>query len=419
MHLEKPLDIARIAYLREELRAIAKGGIPVLLRKSLVLLQLVAAVLIVLLVRVLRPVILIRFRPLSNRIGQFVGSTELYLCQRDLGMHAGRTLDRFYFAQKIPNGFVKKKWQKKLHIYFFAYPLDWINRWLPGGNRHVVPMPEIRDIDRVMERTSVHFTFTAKEEDDGWNALGNLGAPYGAPFVCFQARDPAYLDSFSSEPGRFGNHYYRDSTIHNYVPAVEQLALRGYFAIRMGAIVREPLKTSHPMIIDYAATARTEFLDIFLSAKCSFYLMDTVGMCAVTLAFRRPVAFVNYVPLENFHTWRPEVLSIPKKHWLRKEQRFMTFREVIDSGAGRFMATDDFERLGIDLLENTPEEITAVAVEMEARLNGTWQTTPEHEELQRRFWSLFKPSLASPFNHKIFLSRIGAEFLRQNRALLD
>lgn len=52
---------------------------------------------------------------------------------------------------------------------------------------------------------------------------------------------------------------------------------------------------------------------------------------------------------------------------------------------------------------------------MDERLKGMWQTTEEDEELQRRFWSLFKPSELN----RVFRSRIGAEFLRQNRELLD
>ena len=56
----------------------------------------------------------------------------------------------------------------------------------------------------------------------------------------------------------------------------------------------------------------------------------------------------------------------------------------------------------------------ALAIEMDERLKGTWQATKEDEELQTEFWSLFKPS---EFN-KVFVSRIGADFLRRNRELL-
>ena len=92
----------------------------------------------------------------------------------------------------------------------------------------------------------------------------------------------------------------------------------------------------------------------------------------------------------------------------------MTFREILDSGKRSFLKSEEYKQLGIKIVENTPEEIAAVAVEMDERLRGTWQTAEEDEELQRRFWSLFKPSELN----RNFLPRIGAEFLRQNQELL-
>lgn len=75
-----------------------------------------------------------------------------------------------------------------------------------------------------------------------------------------------------------------------------------------------------------------------------------------------------------------------------------------------------FNHLGdIEIIDNTPEEITTLVMEKDQRLKGEWQTTKEDEELQRRFWALFKPSELN----QVFLSRIGAEFLCQNRELLD
>lgn len=402
-------------YLQDQVSAISKGGVPVIGWKIGLFFQLIAAVPMVLVARLLRPLWLIRFRPLSNRMGQFVGSTELYLCQRDLGLHDGRILDLFYFLRTVPNQFVKRKWQQQLHVYSFVYALDRMNRMIPGGKRHIVPMPEVRDLDGHMEKTRIHFNFTQDEEQEGRATLREYGVPDDAPFVCFQARDPSYLEVRSGLPGQYSYHDYRDSDINNYLEAADQLTQRGYYAVRMGAIVDSVVQSANPKIIDYSSNHRSEFMDVYLSAKCSFYLLDTVGMCAVTAAFRRPIAFVNYVPLENIQTWREEVLTIFKKHWLIHENRYMTFREILESGAGRFLRQDEFVKMGIELRENTPDEIAAVALEMEARTAGTWETSAEDEELQRRFWSLFKPS----FWNKDFRSRIGAQFLRENQNLLD
>ena len=65
-------------------------------------------------------------------------------------------------------------------------------------------------------------------------------------------------------------------------------------------------------------------------------------------------------------------------------------------------------------------EIAALALEVDDRINGMWEPTEEDEYLQRRFWSRFESLFEiSRLQHGVLLTRIGSEFLRQNRELLD
>ena len=189
----------------------------------------------------------------------------------------------------------------------------------------------------------------------------------------------------------------------------------------MGSVVREPLSCNDPMIIDYATIGRTDFMDVYLAGTCRFFLGSASGITEVSQSFRRPIALINYLPLETVHSWHSQHLVIPKKLFLRDEKRFMTFREIIESGAGRYYYTQQYDRLGVDVVENTPDEIRALTVEMDERLNGTWETTEEDQDLQQRFWSLFRARPLHEGNplHGEIRSRIGAEFLRQHRDLLS
>ena len=91
----------------------------------------------------------------------------------------------------------------------------------------------------------------------------------------------------------------------------------------------------------------------------------------------------------------------------------MSFSEIINIEFGGNDTNEIFARLNLELVENTPDEIHAVTIEMDEQLNGTWETTEEDEKLQQRFWDLFGPDkLKSPD------LRIGAEYLRQNKDLL-
>lgn len=415
------LYINKIKYfLRFQIHFIKQGGGEVFLQKCLSLFMFPAFPFFIIMVRLLRPWINFRFGPIfSSRIGHFAGNTEVYLCERDAGINvpSRRCIDIFYYYSPICNTQLKRMWDRVLHVipldlFFF----DRLNRWIPGGRVHAILAPHgDRDVHGLMADTPPHLSFTLAEERVGKVGLKALGVQEGIPFVCFHARDSAYLKTIYSF---FDSSYhdYRDSNINNYILAAEQLAKRGYYAIRMGSVVTERLDVINPKIIDYASqSSRSDFLDIYLGAKCSFFISSGTGIDAIPMIFRRLSAFVNFVPLEYGRFWQPGHLFIPKKHWLRSERRFMTFREILNSGAGRFLSNKQFDQYGIELIENTAEEIAALAIEMDERLKGVRQTTDEDKELQHLFWSHFKPSELNG----VFRARIGAEFLRQNRNLLE
>ena len=46
------------------------------------------------------------------------------------------------------------------------------------------------------------------------------------------------------------------------------------------------------------------------------------------------------------------------------------------------------------LIDNTPEEITVVIMEMDTRINGTWIVNDEEEDLQNKFWLTCKITIA-------------------------
>lgn len=377
------------------------------------------AILGVFIVRVLQPFALIRFYQMSHRIGHFAANIELYMCKRDIEkMQGKRAVDIFYCKPPICNRQLKKMWGRVLHICYFANFLDRVNCLLPGGEKHT-PSELVGtdiDIDGLLARAQPHLSFTPHEEQKGLAALRKMGIPQGASFICFHVRDPAYLaNHFKVSERDFYYHNYRDSNIQNCMLVAEEMANRGYFILRMGAVVKEEFKSDNPKIIDYATKYRTDFLDIFMLSKCRFFISTDCGLTEVAAIFRRPVAWINRIPFEVMPTAKINDLVIPKKHWLRKERRFMTFREIINSGAAGFYSTKQFDQLGIEVIENTPEEIKALAVEMDERLNKTWQGAQEDEDLQNRFWSLFKPVRLRGKNP----ARIGFEFLRQNRELLD
>ena len=242
-----------------------------------------------------------------------------------------------------------------------------------------------------------------------------MGIPDGARFICVTVRDSAFLDSFRPDED-WSYHNYRDSNVENYILAATEIAERGYYVIRMGAKVKKPMKTDHPRIIDYATNGmRTDFMDIWLGAHCEFCISVSTGFDAVPIIFRRPIVYVNMVPAGYFPTFRNQVLCIFKHHFSLESGGELTLAEIFSHDVGFCLKTSGYASKGVALVENTPEEIRDIVLEMDERLKGTWQSTPEDDLLQLGLWGI-RRALAL---HGEIRAKFGATFLRNNREWLQ
>ena len=395
-----------------------------------VLMRYFVSFILYIIVRLIRPIIFIRFGSLyADKIGPLVSLPVLYLCEKDHNIQVQNTLDIFHDGygdggngRHICNHHLLKMWKRVFLTRRGVLVVNEIARdfllfsmkFSLGGDHIIRTKREGRDILGLIEKSSIYLKFTREEICQAESDLKKMGIQKGEPYVCMLNRDQKYLSE--TFPERDWNyHSFRDCSIENYMPAAEELTKRGYYVIRMGAKVGELMETANPKIIEYEHKGfRTELLDIYLAAHCGFFIGCNSGFDAVSWLFHRPEVYVNISDLEYAHTWLSNCVLIFKKYWLKHEKRFMSVEEMIESGAGRFHRTAEYENMGIELIENTPEEILDVVDEMDMRLEGRWQTTEEDEELQARFWSYFKSSDL----HGVIRARIGTKFLRQHQELL-
>lgn len=399
---------------------------PILLRLPLYILATPAVVVI----RLMKPWLIVRLgRLISTSIGHFAANTELYCCERDAGinMPMQRSIDLFYLERPICNQQLTVMWKRVLRIWpaWFLDPIDGANRLIPGGAVHEIDnnTQNDRDVHNLLDQFAPHLQFTIEEEARGEAGLRAMGIPSGAPFICLTVRDSAYLTAHLRN-GDYSYHNYRDSDVQNYVLAAEELAIRGYYVIRMGVKVQAAINSSHPKVIDYATNGmRSDFMDIYLGAKCMFCISVGTGFDAVPLIFRRPIAYVNMVPIGYFFTFRDEFLGIFKHHFSVRQDRELSLAQILTHGVGFCLRASAYESAGVQVIENTPQEIRDLVVEMSERLNGTWQSHDDDDVLQKRFWELFPKNALDAHRrrplHGDTRARFGACFLRNNREWLQ
>ena len=374
-------------------------------------------------IRLMRPWLLVRFGMLeSSGIGHFTLSVEIFLREIECGLHnPGQKFVDIWFVQKIVcNRVLLDKWSRILTIWprAIAQPISLLNQLIPGGRLHNIPYRyvndrstpwQLSDIHNVLGSTRPLLTFSREEDSQGFSALKSMGIEKNDSIICFTARDVA----FHSERHLRWDH--RNSSVHTIAQVMNELTLRGYKAVRMGAKVTERLRSTNPSIIDYSTNGmRTELLDLFLISRCRFMVGTGAGLDVVAPTFRRPLVSVNVAEFGNMDWHGNYLIFIPKRFWSNVEKRFLTFAEIFRLGAHLFSMTWQYRREGIEWVDNDVDEIRAVVLEMEQRLSGSWVSNPEDEELQSRFRSIWPLRQ----NGRPLQARIGADFLRQHPEVL-
>ncbi len=118
-------------------------------------------------------------------------------------------------------------------------------------------------------------------------------------------------------------------------------------------------------------------------------------------------------PLGCVYAQFPRDISIPKL-LMDAQGRMLPFPDAYASEASELFVAPEFVERGLKTVDNTPQEIAELAIEMLDRLDGNVKDEPDDADLQARFRALVQP------HHYCWhaSSRIGRAFLRRHHDLL-
>ena len=384
----------------------------------------VAGLLVAVAIRLIRPVRYYRLGRLpSHEIGHYATNVEVYLCEKDaeVNSHTKKSVDIWYRnpTSGVSNQQLDKMWARTIRISgspIIRYA-DAISRRLPGGARYSIQHHD-RDAYALFDQMPPHLSFTSDEIFEGEKFLDSVRTHPGQKFICLAVRDSSYKRE-QFEDRDVAKDDYRNNDIDNYQKVAEQLAKDGYLVFRMGAKVERQFVTGSPLVIDYASNGmRSEFLDIYLGANCELFISSVLGIDSIPEIFRRPRVLTNYIPIGNFGKYGPRDLIIPKQYWLQSESRFLSFSEIVasTSGLGSCTSSYEYDRAGLKLVENTPQEILDATYELLNRRQNTWRETPTSQELVAKFWSLYYRLNPKPIQSHVKGQEplIGSNFLQDN-----
>ena len=246
------------------------------------------------------------------------------------------------------------------------------------------------------------------DSNRGWQSLLDHGIPPGSWFVCLHVRDGNYWHEDSDSPDA-----YRNADIKTYIKAIETITKKGGWVIRVGDAKMTALPEMDNFF-DYACSSlKSDWMDIFLCSSCRFFLGTNSGLYLVPYTFGVPCVLTNWLPM----TGRPRSkhdLFILKLLYSIRNDRLLSFEEGMSPSLAQCYTQQDYEKLEIKIIDNSPEDIQDLVFEMLNRLDGAQCYTESDLQLKNKYDKLFSAQSQYGMN-----GHIGLEFIRRYQKLLS
>ena len=349
----------------------------------------------------------------DNGIGHLAGNTEAFFRRLQLNIISNKIYYIGLIGKKPANEQLLKMYKRLIPIYSVPqFFLDFFHsrslffhsflcQQLPGDSN------DYYEYD--LGRTTI--SFSTDEERQGSILLEKIGVK-SKEFVCFHNRDSEYMRRIY-KTSYFEYHCYRDAEVRDYFLAMEKINNYGLKVLRMGQYVASPNYNLPKDVIDYTTFYRSDFGDIYVPSQALFFVGTSCGLTAIPAVFQVPIVCVNTIPLCRITPLKKEDIFIPKKIWSIREKRMLSLSEILEHGIGWFLKHEQFQQAGLEVINNTKEEILDVVEEMTLRLQGSFILSEESNLLQKRFKSIFNSfAHRKPF-HKTN-AHVGSIFLKQN-----
>ena len=369
--------------------------------------------------------LLFPFTIICSRFGELAEKLDLYLKARILGLTPQIEAVLLTPAETIVNNCLMDYWKRragryvtfvsdereirKLEDAYITNPLFLDTMAVPDG--------------RVLSRPLAYLAIQRRWEDEGRPpllqlsdahreqgraTLERLGMPGDAWFVTLHVREAG----FHTEGASWDHNALRNADIGTCLPAIEEIIGRGGWVVRLGDASMTPLP---PMkgVIDYALSdVQSDWMDLFCCSQCRFFVGTTSGPISVAFVFGVPVVGIDWFPVGNWWPYSRRDILIHKLLRRRQDGGYLSVAESVKPPLPGTHWPGFYEARGLEVEDNTADDILGVVGEMLERADGRPAYTAEDERQQARYLSMAEIGDV-PLN-----ARVGARFLDRHRFLI-
>lgn len=213
----------------------------------------------------------------------------------------------------------------------------------------------------------VRLTLPDAVRERGHAQLRSIGLDPQAPFAFFHVRTNKYQAGAE-------RHVHRTTSVGPYLLSIQRILNAGYQVVRIGEAGIDPEDWSAEGYVSLpdalpGLTPDDRAVDLAVLADATFGTAQNSGPIWVAAAFGTPTLRTN-TPYEHLNLPYNRDLTLFKHYRSRESGRVLTYQEILEKRLPAVLRDSAFAAAGIDLVENTAEEIDDATEEFLALLGG-------------------------------------------------
>lgn len=364
------------------------------------------------------------------RFGELASKLDMYIKSRILGLK--EDCDAIFLAHspepinKALYEYFKKVGDRYITFVEDGEKAEYYKKQFAGAVEHMdyLELPNTRAYQRTFATQTIQriwdeqnrpplIKINRKHKKSGNAYLKKVGLNDDDWFVTLHIRSSnTYGDHQNKEEDN--NNLVRDSDVADYTDAVKKITEAGGWVIRIGD-PNMPVFPKMERVVDYAHDDdRADWLDLFLIANSRFLMCSNSGPAIVATTLGTPIVAINWFPL---HAWPYGTKDLMIHKTLRRESdsTCLDLKTCCQYPFGGAHSQTVYKDAGVEVIPNTPEEITEVTKEALATfIHGNFPQASDEEQALYDTYARFSDMAKVGLN-----ARPGRHFLMNHLDLLD
>ncbi len=212
---------------------------------------------------------------------------------------------------------------------------------------------------KLLNKSFIDYKITSNLYKEGKNIINKYNLKLDKKFVLIHARDSSFKPN--------DHEFYRNTDINSFFKLVDYLSENDFQIVRAGNI---GMKKSNfdDKIIDLTQVKiekkDRQLLDVYLVSHCDYMVGTCSGFSALSRMFGTKILSTNMSPLSHALSINSGI-SIPKLYKYTKNNKVLTFKEIILPNFAQYRHDKNFQSSSLKLIDNSPDEILAAFKDLE------------------------------------------------------